>query len=106
MEQTETQQIEAQKTPEESKKQNFKVGLTDKLLYFSITCVLLTFVYIFSITFIPIPKDNQRYADVVLGFLLGTLVGTIITYYFGSSNSSKEKEEAYRSLVNKNFDKQ
>lgn len=41
--------------------------------------------YIFLITFIQIPTVNQRFADTTLGFLLGTIVATIIGYFFGSS---------------------
>lgn len=41
--------------------------------------------YIFLITFAPIPEANQRFADTTLGFLLGTIVATIIGYFFGSS---------------------
>lgn len=41
--------------------------------------------YIFLITFLGIPEANQRFADTTLGFLLGTIIATIIGYFFGSS---------------------
>lgn len=41
--------------------------------------------YIFLITFLWIPEANQRFADTTLGFLLGTIIATIIGYFFGSS---------------------
>ena len=57
-------------------------------LYFSAVTVL----YLFCITFIPIPKDNLRVVDTILGFLMGTVVATIMNYYFGDSQTSKPTE--------------
>lgn len=48
--------------------------------------------YIAFITFGRIPEDNQRFADTILGFLLGTVVATILQYFFGSSMGSKDKD--------------
>jgi hypothetical protein len=41
--------------------------------------------YFFAVTFLPMPKDSQHFADIILGFLLGTTVATIIGYFFGNS---------------------
>jgi hypothetical protein len=49
--------------------------------------------YIGFITFGTIPEDNQRFADTILGFLLGTVVATILLFFFGSSMGSKEKDK-------------
>ena len=49
--------------------------------------------YIGFITFGTIPADNQRFADTILGFLLGTVVATILQFFFGSSMGSKEKDK-------------
>ena len=58
-------------------------------MFWSITAVL----YIFLITFTVIPVLNVRFVDTVLGFLLGTVVATILNFFLGSSASSKEKTE-------------
>lgn len=58
-------------------------------MFWSITAVL----YIFLITFTTIPDLNVRFADTILGFLLGTVVATILNFFLGSSASSKEKTE-------------
>ena len=50
---------------------------------------LVTVIYIFMTTFLDVV--NERVADTVLGFLLGTIVATIINYFFGSSQGSKDK---------------
>lgn len=59
-------------------------------IFWSVTAVS----YIFFITFGTIPESNVRFADTILGFLLGTVVATIINFFLGSSASSKEKTEA------------
>ena len=60
---------------------------------------LFTAVYIGMITFVGIPEDSVRFADTILGFLLGTIVATIINFFFGSSQSSKEKTQELSKLV-------
>ena len=49
--------------------------------------------YIALITFVSIPTANVRFADLILGFLLGTVISTIINYMFGSSVGSAAKTQ-------------
>jgi len=53
-------------------------------------------VYIGFITFSIIPETNVRFADTILGFILGTVIATMLNFWFGSSIGSKEKGEALR----------
>ena len=53
--------------------------------------------YIFMITMVTIPADNVRFADTVLGFILATVVATILNFFFGSSAGSKAKQETIES---------
>jgi CDP-diglyceride synthetase len=53
-------------------------------------------VYVGFITFSIIPEQNVRFADTILGFILGTVVATMLNFWFGSSIGSKEKAEALR----------
>jgi predicted Zn-dependent protease len=55
--------------------------------------------YIFIITYYK--PDNERIADTVLGFLLGTIVATIINFFFGSSKGSSDKQALLEVLTNK-----
>jgi hypothetical protein len=50
-------------------------------------------IYIFVITLVPIPEANQRFADTVLGFMLATVVATILNFFLGSSDGSKKKDK-------------
>ncbi len=52
--------------------------------------------YVGFITFGVIPDKNIRFADTILGFILGTVVATMLNFWFGSSIGSKEKGEALR----------
>ena len=50
--------------------------------------------YFAAVTFVALPEGGQHFADIILGFLLGTAVATIISFFYGSSKSSKDKTEA------------
>lgn len=62
-----------------------KNWLENKVFWMIATCIFLVFVFVFCITFIPIPKDNLRFADTSLGFFLGTIMAGCIGYYTGSN---------------------
>lgn len=64
------------------------------VMYLAIFWSLTAVTYIFFITFGSIPENNVRFADTILGFLLGTVVATIINFFLGSSAGSKEKTDA------------
>jgi hypothetical protein len=64
------------------------------VMYLATFWSLTAVVYIFLITFTNIPELNVRFADTILGFLLGTVVATILNFFLGSSAGSKEKTEA------------
>lgn len=63
------------------------------VMYLATFWSLTAVAYIFLITFTNIPEINIRFADTILGFLLGTVVATILNFFLGSSASSKEKTE-------------
>ena len=50
-------------------------------------------IYIGFITFSVIPDKNIRFADTILGFVLGTVLATMLNFWFGSSIGSKEKDK-------------
>jgi len=50
--------------------------------------------YIFLITFITIPKENIRFADTALGFLLGNMLSMIVNWAFRTSKSASDEKKA------------
>jgi hypothetical protein len=69
------------------------------IYYFAIGWSIVTATYLGFITFGSIPEENIRFADTILGFILGTLVSTIINFFYGTSFSSKNKTEAFKELL-------
>lgn len=62
--------------------------------YYASFITFVSFMYIFFITFGTIPEANVRFADTILGFLLGVGLSNIIVYFFGSSKGSRDKTDA------------
>lgn len=54
---------------------------------------LFAMIFIFCVSFGTIQPDSVRFVDSVLGFLMGTVVSTILQFFFGSSLSSRKKTE-------------
>lgn len=67
--------------------------------YFAIFWSVLAAGFIGAITFTTIPEANIRFADTILGFLLGTIVSQIIQFFYGSSRSSQSKDALIKSVV-------
>ena len=61
---------------------------------FAIFWSLASAAYIGFITFGEIPERNVRFADTILGFVLGTLIATIVQFFYGSSKGSQDKTAA------------
>lgn len=66
------------------------------IYYYAIFWSALSAAYIGFITFGHIPDTNVRFADTILGFILGTLVATIVQFFYGSSKGSQDKTEAMK----------
>lgn len=67
--------------------------------YFASAWSLFSMAYIFGITFIGIPESSVRFSDTILGFLLGTLISQLISYFYGSSVRSARKDETIQNLT-------
>jgi membrane protein required for beta-lactamase induction len=54
--------------------------------------------YFFAITFGQVPASGKDFGNIILGFLLGTAVATIISFFYGSSKSSKDKTDVMKGV--------
>ena len=57
------------------------------IYWYSWFCALSSTVYFFCVTFVPLPEGGQNFANIILGFLLGTAVATIIGFFYGNSDN-------------------
>lgn len=67
------------------------------LHWFATLSISIGFVYVFLITFIPIPENNQRFADTILGVVISLIFSGIYNFFFGSSKGSSDKTELLKS---------
>jgi MoaA/NifB/PqqE/SkfB family radical SAM enzyme len=69
--------------------------LVRRFVYYFITFwSILSASYVGAITFATIPEANIRFADTILGFVLGTMVAAMFQFLLGSSLGSRKKDEA------------
>ncbi len=52
--------------------------------------ILYSMWYFGTLLFITVPKDNVRFVDTIIGFLLGSVVGVVINYYYGAAAGHTE----------------
>lgn len=66
-----------------------------KVLYAMQAIILfIAFGYLIAVTFFDMPETGVDHSKTIVGFLLGTVVGTIIAYNWGSSKGSADKTAA------------
>ena len=69
------------------------------IYFFTIFWSLTSAAYIGFITFGNIPMENIRFADTILGFILGTAVSGMFSFFYGSSANSKSKDATIQSMA-------
>ena len=51
---------------------------------------IVTFAYFFIVSFINVENKNRDFVNIILGFLIGTALNSLIRFWYGSSNKSQE----------------
>jgi hypothetical protein len=67
---------------------------TNHVFWLVVGCLVFSFAYISLITFVPIPKESQRFADTSLGFIQGVVIAGCIGYYLGGNPALKRQTTA------------
>jgi hypothetical protein len=49
--------------------------------------------YIGFITFADIPEKNLRFVDTILGVVIGGVITTLLSFFYGSSQGSRAKDD-------------
>lgn len=65
----------------------------DKTYWFITGTSLMVLLYVVAITFLPIPKENQRFVDIALAFLLG-FISANASYLTGGNPANSKKPAA------------
>lgn len=68
------------------------------IYYLAIFWSVVAGIFIMVVLFKPIPQENVRLVDTILGFVLGTIIASIITFFFGSSEGSSKKNDIIAQL--------
>lgn len=63
------------------------------IYYFASFWSLFSASYFMLVTFVEMPMGSRDFANIILGFLLGTALTSIFMFFYGSSKTSKEKDE-------------
>jgi len=73
------------------------------IYYFIAGISAAVMLYVIAVTWIPMPKENQRFVDIAFGFLLN-LVGQAVNYLTGGSPVKKaELESKHQSYEKKDM---
>lgn len=67
----------------------------------TIVWTIFSMLYLSAVTFFVVPDGNNRNVDLILGFLIGTAISSLLNFHFGSSRSSVNKDKQLEQLRNK-----
>lgn len=57
--------------------------------------------FLIAVTFFTIPVESVRFADTILGFLLGTAIASVFNFMVGSTRGSDAKNKTISELAKK-----
>jgi hypothetical protein len=56
----------------------------------AVIIVLFGCIYLTMISFLEIPKENKEYVLIIIGFLTGGAMGSVVSYHFGQSKKQAD----------------
>ena len=58
--------------------------------------ILITFLYLFGVTFWAMPESGVEQAKTIVPFLLGSVIGTLVGFYYGKKHEQPPSIEERR----------
>ena len=58
--------------------------------YYAWFLTVASFLYFFMVSFMPVDNHNRDFINIILGFLLGTAVTSIVRFFYGSASKAQE----------------
>ena len=55
----------------------------------AVLIIIITFLYLFCVTFLPLTSTGEDQAKTIVPFLLGSVIGTLIGFYYGNKVADK-----------------
>ena len=52
--------------------------------------LMITFLYLFGVTFFEMSKAGEELAKTIVPFLLGSVIGTLIGFYYGNKHEQQD----------------
>lgn len=71
------------------------------IYYLSIGYLLFAFAFILCFFFVHFPPENRDFINMAAGVVVGTGLVMILSFFFGSSKSSKDAQEALKNQLEK-----
>lgn len=63
----------------------------NKLFWFCVGLAALGLLFLICLCYIPVPKDNQHYAENCLGFIQGAIITAAVAFLLGGNMPSNRK---------------
>jgi hypothetical protein len=63
------------------------------IFWFLVSCTTFGFLYILLASFKVVPKENQHTVDIATGFIIGTMLTGIMSYFIGTTSGSQNKDK-------------
>jgi len=56
----------------------------------AVLIIMTTFLFLFCVVFLPMTEDGAEQAKTITPFLLGTVIGTLVGFYYGNKHEQQK----------------
>jgi len=58
----------------------------DRLMSVAVLIIMMSFLYLFAVTFFEVSSAGVEHSKTIVGFLLGMGLGTLLNFYWGGAH--------------------